>query len=405
MTSINAIITRDGILCSSDTLITTFENKSVKKRFLYSKKTISVSFSLKSKNLCPFFKEEIKDYKIGMGFSGHVSLIENIKSRVQCTARYKDNYECANNKYISLDEIANFYLSIFNEILSEHIFNYYKKEILLGDVYKIYKVINSSCLLFGYCEIEKKHKIYEINMDKTTLSFNKTIHIDSYKVVTIGDRKEEINNYFKNEIKKSTINKQYDKFLSLFNTILFNIIIDDKYETIGGGITSYHLCKNRLIEFMLKDVISEKIRLGNMPTINNTTNLMYCSDYFFTLNPYILNFNLVEKNFKKENKDLYDILIYIEKEKAFLKEYKKLDIVYYEAYKIENEKQILIDDFKYDTPYYYRIINNACVNYDFIKNNNGKIIINRNYKYLWLIKGEKPPFHEIFPEMYTLTDK
>jgi len=357
MTTISAVITEDGVFCTGDTLVTTSLDGLIKKRFSSAKKVLEATCILHTQysDLKDIYDgENSKTYNIGFGFAGNVSLIESLKSRINHKVSYGSYGKCLTIKSASLDEICLFYIFVFNQILENHLYTFYENKLKNGLDNSDYNSINTSCILFGFCEIENKHKIYKIFIDKN-FKFNKEDITELYNVVTIGDKVDNINRILNEKISKEICqNFKYEDFLVYFNSLIFKFVIDDSYITIGGTITPYHLYKNNIQELILEDPLYKKFKMSGLSVYNSCSQLQMSSYYFFRLNIAFIGICNILEYYKKRDSEIFEFIQFIKENRLVLKEKNKE----YEAYFYNKEKKEyeFFEKFPYNDLYYYRLI-------------------------------------------------
>lgn len=382
MTTISAVITADGVFCTGDTLVTTNNGMQIKDRFSCSKKVVEGRCVLHSQydDLEDSLKNE-KVYNIGFGFAGHVNLIESLKSRINHKVSYGSYGKASTIRDASLENIVVFYISIFNQILSDHLMTYYANEMkFTGLNENIFREIYTTCLFFGYCNKEQKHIIYKIKFNDC-YKFEYEKIDDLYRVVTIGDKEKEINSFISKGISKSH-SIGYHEFSILFNSLIFKCVINKEYSSIGGTISPYHLYKNNIHEFILYDPFYKKYSMGGLYISNKNSELQLSSHYALKLDIELIGELEIIKYYVAENHDLVEIIKYINDFGLRIQKIKNL----YKAYIFESGEMMELTDFPYGDGYSAMLIDDILErSHFFIPEHSGFFMLNYQYDDLYSI--------------------
>lgn len=376
MTTISAVITEDGVFCTGDTLVTTNNGIQIKDRFSCSKKVVEGRCILHSQHdrLEDSLKNE-KVYNLGFGFAGHVSLIESLKSRINHRVSYGNYGKSSTIRNATLENIVIFYISIFNQILSDHLITHYASEMKTTGLNKnIFGELSTTCLLFGYCEIEEKHSIYKIKFnDSYKFEYEKID--DLYNIVTIGDKEKEINLFLNSGINKMK-SIAYDEFSTLFNSLIFKCVINEKYLSIGGSITPYHLYKNHIHELILNDPFYQKYSMGGLYLSKKNSELVLSSHYALKLDIELIGDLEIIKYYVERNHDIIEIINYIKDLELKIKKIKNL----YKAYIFESGMLIELIGFPYGDGYSAMLIDDILERSHFlVPDHSGFFMLNYQY--------------------------
>lgn len=409
MTTINATILEDRIICGSDTLITrTYSNNNnLDKLVEKSKKIVEGKFNSK-----PLISSNDQTYNLLFGFAGSVSLNSNLKSRVNLDYTFGsiNDHKSRKTLEMSLEEVIYIYKEIFENIISNILFLYKEPLNIHSNSFK--ETINTEIIIMGYCQINKEFQIYKLS-NQGSFELNIECFNKIKEVVTIGCKKNIIKDKIQNNINDKNISPNGE--LNIFYTSIFNEIIDPENRTIGGDLSAYSISKKDLIEeisyvnnksfhkdimtklekenknhlkiksVILNDIMSSHSRVAG---INIKLQNGYLPPSFgITLDLDILNIENYLEHFQNSFSKEYNIYLFLKNNNLKLKKLNNNFIL------VDNkEEEVVNEDILYEwtnlsyynthtileKDYYYYLINHLINNTDiFTKNENIFYIISK----------------------------